>query len=140
MAFSPSGATRGDGEHGDDVTHNLRTVRDLPLRLHSRQSAGPFEVRGEIYMTREDLVRVNNGRKKAGHEPYANPRNLAAGSLKLLDPKLCAQRRLRLFAYGHGACRRHRVACRIAAARAVAPLGLPGQSAHGVVRRHREGH
>jgi DNA ligase (NAD+) len=97
------GATRGDGEQGDDVTHNLRTVRDLPLRLHTDKPPALFEVRGEIYMTREDLVRVNEQRKKAGHEPYANPRNLAAGSLKLLDPKLCAERRLRLFAYGNGA-------------------------------------
>ena len=101
------GATRGDGEQGDDVTHNLRTVRDLPLRLEIPKSLGGppdlFEVRGEIYMTREDLVRANEQRKKTGQEPYANPRNLAAGSLKLLDPKLCAERRLILFAYGNGA-------------------------------------
>lgn len=97
------GATRGDGERGDDVTHNLRTVRDLPLRLQDDHPPRLVEVRGEIYMTREDLVRVNEERKKQGEEPYANPRNLAAGSLKLLDPKLCAERRLRLFAYGIGA-------------------------------------
>jgi DNA ligase (NAD+) len=107
------GATRGDGERGDDVTHNLRTVRDLPLRLSPLSPGGRgaggegvprlFEVRGEVYMTREDLVRVNEERKKKGLETYANPRNLAAGSLKLLDPKLAAERRLRLFAYGNGA-------------------------------------
>jgi DNA ligase (NAD+) len=97
------GATRGDGVNGDDVTHNLRTVRDLPLRLKGKNPPALFEVRGEIYMTREDLVRTNEQRKKEGLEPYMNPRNLAAGSLKLLDPKLCAQRRLRLFAYGLGA-------------------------------------
>ncbi len=96
------GATRGDGDQGDDVTHNLRTVHDLPLRLETDAPPALFEVRGEIYMTREDLVRANEVRKKHGQEPYANPRNLAAGSLKLLDPKLCAERRLRLFAYGHG--------------------------------------
>lgn len=99
------GATRGDGVQGDDVTHNLKTVRDLPLRLRpARGHAVPkvLEVRGEIYMTREDLVRANEERKKRGEEPYANPRNLAAGSLKLLDPRLCAERRLRLFAYGSG--------------------------------------
>lgn len=96
------GATRGDGERGDDVTHNLRTVRDLPLRLQSDRPPALFEARGEIYMTREDLVRVNQERQAKGLEPYANPRNLAAGSLKLLDPKLCAERRLRLFAYGTG--------------------------------------
>jgi DNA ligase (NAD+) len=97
------GATRGDGERGDDVTHNLRTVRDLPLRLQTKDPPRLFEVRGEVYMTREDLVRVNEERKKKGLETYANPRNLAAGSLKLLDPKLAAERRLRLFAYGQGA-------------------------------------
>jgi len=96
------GATRGDGEQGDDVTNNLRTVRDLPLRLATDQPPALFEVRGEVYMTREDLVRVNEQRKKQGLEPFANPRNLAAGSLKLLDPKMCAERRLRLFAYGNG--------------------------------------
>jgi DNA ligase (NAD+) len=96
------GATRGDGERGDDVTHNLKTVRDLPLRLRTDKPPSLLEIRGEIYMTREDLVRANEQRKKDGLEPYANPRNLAAGSLKLLDPKLCGQRRLRLFAYGYG--------------------------------------
>lgn len=97
------GATRGDGDQGDDVTHNLRTVRDLPLRLRTDNPPALFETRGEVYMTREDLVRVNQLRQKEGLEPYANPRNLSAGSLKLLDPKLCAERRLRLFAYGLGA-------------------------------------
>jgi DNA ligase (NAD+) len=97
------GATRGDGEQGDDVTHNLRTVRDLPLRLVADDPPRLFEARGEVYMTREDLVRVNEQQKKAGKEPYANPRNLTAGSLKQLDPKICADRRLRLFSYGMGA-------------------------------------
>src|SRR5262245_43807035 len=97
------GATRGDGETGDDVTHNLKTIRGIPLRLRADKPPKLFEVRGEVYMTREDLVRVNEQRKKQKLEPYANPRNLSAGSLKLLDPKQCAERRLRLFAYGYGA-------------------------------------
>lgn len=97
------GATRGDGERGDDVTHNLRTVRGLPYRLRTDSPPELMEIRGEVYMTREDLVRANEERAKLGLEPYANPRNLAAGSLKLLDPKQCAERRLRLFAYGSGA-------------------------------------
>lgn len=96
------GATRGDGAWGDDVTHNLKTVRDLPLRLRTQTPPAFLEVRGEIYMTREDLVRVNREREARGEEPYANPRNLAAGSLKLLDPRLSAKRRLRLFAYSLG--------------------------------------
>src|SRR5207302_2801661 len=97
------GATRGDGERGDDVTHNLRTIREIPLRLHTDQPPALFETRGEVYMTRADLIRVNREREKAGEEPYANPRNLAAGSLKLLDPRLSAERRLRLFTYSLGA-------------------------------------
>ncbi len=97
------GATRGDGVMGDDVTHNLRTVRGLPLRLKTDKPPKLFEVRGEIYMTSEDFTAVNNAVVAAGEERYANPRNLTAGSLKLLDPKLCAERRLRMFAYGLGA-------------------------------------
>jgi DNA ligase (NAD+) len=97
------GATRGDGERGDDVTHNLRTIREIPLRLHADEPPALFEARGEVYMTRADLIRVNRQREEAGEEPYANPRNLAAGSLKMLDPRLSAQRRLRFFSYGLGA-------------------------------------
>jgi len=97
------GATRGDGERGDDVTHNLRTIAEIPLRLADDHPPPLFEVRGEVYMTRDELVRVNQQREAAGEEPYANPRNLTAGSLKMLDPKQCATRRLRFFAYGLGA-------------------------------------
>ena len=98
-----SGATRGDGEHGDDVTHNLRTINGVPLSLHTDKPPALFEVRGEIYMTRAELVRINRERTEAGEKPYENPRNLSAGTLKLLDPRLCAQRRLGLFAYALGA-------------------------------------
>jgi DNA ligase (NAD+) len=97
------GATRGDGERGDDVTHNLKTVMGVPLRLRSDHPPALFEARGEVYMNREDLVRLNREREKEGLEPFANPRNFTAGSLKLLDPRLCAKRRLRLFAYAQGA-------------------------------------
>jgi DNA ligase (NAD+) len=93
------GATRGDGERGDDVTHNLRTIRELPLRLRTEQLPELIEVRGEVYMTRDDLARLNRERIAKQLEPFANPRNSAAGSLKLLDPRLCAERHLRLFAY-----------------------------------------
>src|SRR5205823_3521758 len=93
------GATRGDGERGDDVTHNLKTIRDIPLRLHTKKPPALIEVRGEVYMNREDLAKINRQRVADGLEPFANPRNSAAGSLKLLDPKLCAQRHLRFFAY-----------------------------------------
>jgi DNA ligase (NAD+) len=93
------GATRGDGERGDDVTHNLKTVRNLPLRLHGDKAPKLVEVRGEVYMTRADFVRFNKDLEAKGEKKAANPRNLTAGSLKQLDPKICAQRRLRLFAY-----------------------------------------
>jgi DNA ligase (NAD+) len=96
------GATRGDGEQGDDVTHNLKTINELPLRLP--ESPRLFEARGEVYMTRADFARHNRDRIEQGREPAANPRNLAAGSLKLLDPKECRKRRLRLFAYALGPC------------------------------------
>jgi DNA ligase (NAD+) len=97
------GATRGDGEHGDDVTHNLKTIRELPLRLHTDKPPALFEARGEVYMTRDELVRINRERAAKGLEPFANPRNLSAGTLKLLDPRQAAERRLRFFAYGQGA-------------------------------------
>jgi DNA ligase (NAD+) len=96
------GATRGDGERGDDVTANLRTVRDIPLVL--RDAPPPLlEVRGEVFMTNSELVRLNEIRAARDEAPFANPRNSTAGSLKLLDPKLCAQRRLRFISHGLGA-------------------------------------
>src|SRR5262245_55941723 len=97
------GATRGDGEHGDDVTHNLRTISGLPLRLRTDKPPPLFEARGEVYMTRDELARINRKRAEAGLEAYANPRNLTAGTLKLLDPRECAERRLKVFAYATGA-------------------------------------
>jgi DNA ligase (NAD+) len=97
------GATRGDGEHGDDVTHNLRTVRALPLRLRTDRPPALFDARGEVYMTRAELARINRERIAKELEPFANPRNSTAGTLKLLDPRLCAERNLSLFAYGLGA-------------------------------------
>src|SRR5262245_21770293 len=97
------GATRGDGEQGDDVTHNLRTLRELPLHLRTKRPPALVEARGEVYMTREELVRINRDRAAKGLEPFANPRNSTAGTLKMLDPRLSAERRLRLFAYALGA-------------------------------------
>jgi DNA ligase (NAD+) len=90
------GATRGDGTTGDDVTANLRTIRSLPLRVDDGR---PFEVRGEVYMERSDFDALNAKREAEGLETYANPRNTTAGTLKLLDPRIVAARRLRFFAY-----------------------------------------
>jgi DNA ligase (NAD+) len=98
------GATRGDGEKGDDITSNLRTVRGVPLALADDPPA-LLEVRGEVYMTNSELVRLNEGRKAEGLAPFANPRNATAGSLKLLDPKLCGRRRLLFVAHGLGEVR-----------------------------------
>jgi DNA ligase (NAD+) len=98
-----TGATRGDGERGDDVTHNLRTIRSLPLRLRTGSPPALFEARGEVYMTRAELARINRERIAEGLEPFANPRNSAAGTLKMLDPRLAAGRNLSLFVYSLGA-------------------------------------
>jgi DNA ligase (NAD+) len=103
------GATRGDGEQGDDVTHNIKTIHDVPLRLNNRAlgslgAPSHFEARGEVYMTRADFAANNRRRVAEGDEPAANPRNFAAGSLKLLDPKESRKRRLRFFAYALGHC------------------------------------
>ena len=94
-------ATRGDGQTGDDITHNMRTVVDCPLKLTGRPPAA-LEVRGEVYMTNSDLVRLNEVQKARGEQLYANTRNCTAGSIKLLDPRICAQRRIRLFCHGVG--------------------------------------
>jgi len=98
------GATRGDGEQGDDVTHNLKTIGGVPLRLHDKNPPALLEARGEVYMNRADLAKLNRDRIEKELEPFANPRNSTAGSLKLLDPRQCAERHLRLFAYAVGAC------------------------------------
>jgi DNA ligase (NAD+) len=95
------GSTRGDGESGDNITANLKTVREIPLVLQGRPAA-LLEVRGEVYMPNSELVRLNELRRAAGEPPFANPRNSTAGSLKLLDSKLCAQRQLRFVSHGLG--------------------------------------
>lgn len=94
-------ATRGDGSAGEDVTHNVRTIRQIPLRL---EGAAPpvLEVRGEIYMRREDFERLNACQRLAGEREFINPRNTAAGAVRQLDPKIAARRPLSFFAYGIG--------------------------------------
>jgi DNA ligase (NAD+) len=98
------GATRGDGFQGDDVSANLRTVRGVPKALGDHPPE-LLEIRGEVYMTNAELVRLNELRVVAEEMPFANPRNATAGSLKLLDPSLCAARRLRFVAHGLGETR-----------------------------------
>jgi len=91
-------ATRGDGTRGDDVTANVKTIRAVPMRLKGSPPS-LLEVRGEVYMRRQELVRLNELREEAGEPPLANPRNTTAGTLKLLDPREVAKRRLELACY-----------------------------------------
>jgi DNA ligase (NAD+) len=97
--FFVQGATRGDGTVGEDITQNLRTIRSLPLKLKEPVT---LEVRGEAFMPRKSFDRLNQIRAEKGEQLFANPRNVAAGSLRQLDPKLAAERSLDLFLYGIG--------------------------------------
>jgi DNA ligase (NAD+) len=94
-----SAITRGDGETGDDVTANVKTIRSVPLSLTGANIPETLEVRGEIYMPKAAFVSLNELREEAGQPPFANPRNAAAGSLKLLDPRITAGRNLAFFCY-----------------------------------------
>jgi DNA ligase (NAD+) len=98
------GATRGDGEIGEDVTHNLRTIGAIPLSLppDARPVPALLEVRGEVYLPLADFARLNEQRAAAGENTFANPRNSAAGSIRQLDPKLTASRPLSIWCYGIG--------------------------------------
>ncbi|WP_119392559.1 NAD-dependent DNA ligase LigA [Taklimakanibacter lacteus] len=96
------GATRGDGAEGENVTANVRMVKDIPNHISAKDFPEVFEVRGEIYMTHKDFARINEKQIQAGQKVYANPRNVAAGSLRQLDPAITASRPLHFFAYGWG--------------------------------------
>src|SRR3954470_7731442 len=93
------GATRGNGTIGEEVTVNLRTVRDVPLRLHESAPKSRIEIRGEIYFPFDRFEEMNEARARAGDPVFANPRNAAAGSLRMLDPGVTASRPLRFFGY-----------------------------------------
>ena len=122
------GVTRGDGESGDDITQNLRTIRDLPLKL---EGAPPvLEVRGEVYLPTAAFEKMCHAMTSRGDEPFANPRNAAAGSLKLLDSKTVSQRPLSIFLYALGSPCPEAPASQNELLRWLAALGLPVQKFH----------
>src|SRR5205085_4893809 len=96
--------TRGDGETGDDITANIRTVRAIPLQLAIENPPPLIEVRGEAYMSIDDFAKLNAKMTAAGEKPFPNARNATAGALKQLDPRLVAQRPIRAVFYAVGAC------------------------------------
>ncbi len=95
-------ATRGNGQMGDDITHNVKTIRDVPLRLLGDGVPRVLELRGEVYMRNSDLVTLNAKRKAAGEAPFANTRNLAAGGVRQVDPREAAKLPLRFFCHSYG--------------------------------------
>lgn len=122
------GATRGNGLIGDEVTSNLRTVKDIPLRflpIDHKKIPPVIEIRGEIYLPNKEFQRLNQRREEAGEPKFANPRNAAAGSLKLLDPHTTAKRPLRIFAYAFGYYEDSRFTNHIECLEAIKEFGLP---------------
>ncbi len=119
------GVTRGDGKSGDDVTSNLRTVKSLPLKLIGDAIPDLLEVRGEVFMPHQGFDALNKQKEAAGDELWANPRNAAAGSLKLLDPREAAKRPLEVVFYGIAEMHPHPLATQHACHHYLAELGLP---------------
>ena len=122
------GATRGNGYRGDDVTTNLRTVKNIPLRflcIDDIEIPPEIEIRGEIYMPDKDFQMLNQNREEAGEPQFANPRNATAGSLKLLDPQTTARRPLSLFAYALGFGGNSKFTTHIECLEAIKEFGFP---------------
>jgi DNA ligase (NAD+) len=138
-------ATRGDGETGEDVTHNIRTISQIPLRLIG-VDVPVLEVRGEVYMRRDDFEALNEAQRSKGEKTYVNPRNTAAGAVRQLDSSITASRKLSFFAYGLGDVQGWAVpATQAALLDAMAAMGLPVnarrrvvQGADGLVAFHAE--
>jgi DNA ligase (NAD+) len=119
--------TRGDGQTGDNITANLRTVRAIPLELHGKNPPALLEVRGEAYIATKDFDAVNAKLVAAGEKAFPNARNAAAGALKQLDPKLVAQRRISAVFYSVGACEGIEFETHDEMLKALARFGLPTQ-------------
>jgi DNA ligase (NAD+) len=127
-------ATRGDGETGEDVTQNVRTIHCIPLHLKDC-TADVLEVRGEVYMSRRDFDRYNDRQRAQGLPTLVNPRNGAAGSIRQLDPALAARRPLSFFAYGLGEVRGWKLpAMHSAVLDALAAMSVPVSGERAVVR------
>jgi DNA ligase (NAD+) len=130
-------ATRGDGETGEDVTHNIRTIGQIPLRLIGSDGMLPplIEIRGEVYMRRDDFERLNERQREKGGKTFINPRNTAAGAVRQLDSRSLADKRLSFFAYGLGDTRGWlQPATHSATLDAIAAFGLPVNADRAVVR------
>jgi DNA ligase (NAD+) len=119
------GATRGDGYQGENVTVNVRTIADIPKIVRAKSFPDPFEVRGEIYMSRAAFQRLNEAQAERGERTFANPRNAAAGSLRQLDPAITASRPLQFFAYGWGEAPELPADTQCGVYRAMAEWGFP---------------
>ncbi len=117
--------TRGNGVQGDDVTHNIRTIADIPLKLLGTELPEVLEVRGEVYMTNHDLAQINQRQIDRGDAPFKNTRNATAGSIRQLDPRICAERRLRMFCHGIGYCEGIRSTAHMDFLHEIREYGLP---------------
>jgi len=121
-------ATRGDGRVGEDVTDNARTIADIPWRLMGEDIPTELEIRGEVYMSKESFAALNRSQEEAGDKVFANPRNAAAGSLRQLDPRITARRKLGFFAYGAGIGGDALSGCQSGLLKRLAALGFGTQS------------
>ena len=122
------GTTRGDGRVGEDVTHNLRTIRSIPLRIDDPPEV--IEVRGEVYFPRSGFEKLNEARAERGLSTFANPRNAAAGTIRQQDPKLAEERPLQIWCYGIGFRKGVEHATHTRGARVAPRARLPGQLRH----------